>query len=265
MKKLAIIVIISIFGGLIFSIIQVWKIGAKIDNQKIEYEKKFDSIKSFYASMVVPCVPDTAFQVTIPENVKGAWLDYCVAVKIAQEKFLKIQDVAEKTKETAIEKFSKELEKKNNDADESYNKVERKAFSQYVKENPLYMFSLPENGSTYIYFESDENFWSANVTFEIGKSSYSSKEKCPESFRKLLTECKKANSDRVQIKDLAKRIFDKQKEEFEKRCKESVAPAQKIYQETAKLAYIDFLSKININKGNLKDLKLKSARSKALE
>lgn len=239
-KKLVILVIIILAIGLIFSMIQIWRLGTVMEKQKIGYEKKFDSIKSFYASMVVPCVPDTAFHVTIPENVKVAWLDYCVAVKLAQEKLFTIQNVAEKVKVSAIEKFSKEFERKKSEADESYNKIERKAFSQYIKENPLHMYSLSEDNAIYIYFGSNDNFWSAEISFDIGGNSYLGNGKCPESFKKLLAECKKANSDRVQIKDLGERLFNVQKQELEKKYQESIIPAKKIFQETIRLAYYDF-------------------------
>ncbi|MFZ4648718.1 MAG: hypothetical protein ACOYMB_03765 [Patescibacteria group bacterium] len=211
-----------------------------------------DSIKTFYANLVVPCLPDTVFKKysNIPESVKTAWLEYSVIEHFAIENYEKIEKAATLILDQGVEKAEAVQKTKNDNADDIYNNKEKKLLFDYFLSDPkLATISIKQFENTvaysYIYLSSNQNYWSAklSIDFQIGTSDVN-QEKMPEKFKKILATCaleKKISSDMIY---LANCVCEFEKKRLQTQYEKKLEAASIIKENCLKEAYSDFLRKV---------------------
>lgn len=217
--------------------------------KKLKDEKATtDSIKAVnadYATMVIPCVPDTLIKLQIPKTTKLAWLEYCRAVKIATDSFERIETIQSKIQAQAIAKADEKLSLKKKEADAYYDKVQRQAFLAFAKDNDKFnnfVSNLNSFENSYVYLGSTDSYWSVTVNLDF--NNLQTNEKCPEAFKVMLTKCKEADTVAKNIEAEATKVFEQERVDAKLKYELAINPVLKSFNTSVQGAYLIFKAKI---------------------
>ena len=252
-KKVFVRFLVAALGAAIMAII-VLSIHSKGLNVEIKELKtnnvlEVDSVKKFYANLVIPCIPDSSLAkyVKIPPAVKNAWLAYQVEVSLAVNKMSKLEAAQREIEQAAIDDAQEKFDESKQKADEDYLSVEKKAILEFIKNDPMYAkktlldFNWGYVGTS-LYLESSNSYWSAEVRLDLNNNRMG-RGAIPPMLKKVFGTCKVADENRKKLVSLAQQTFAAEKALAAERCEKVLSSPRDICLAKIRAVYAQFLLK----------------------